>query len=223
MIVSMILSIAILLPTPITSGFQILVPPNIFGQSIIDDANEGNSSVASDTRNNNNSDNNLTDDNLVAISTIIATSNSSAAPSNNTTSNTTETTPPITVNDVINSTYIVSKGDDQDRAERRIVRAIVDRIDDLLHTVIRSNGTIIFTATITNDFIREITIINNNTRFFEEVLPDQLEIAFDRISANGSISQPANSSMLEIHTDVEMMCVANSTTLENCDLSMRIR
>jgi hypothetical protein len=220
MIVSVILSIAIILPTPITSGFQILVPPNVFGQFITDDASEGNSSVTSDTRNiNNSSDNNLTDDNLVAISTIIATSNSSAAPSNNTT----ETTPAITVNDVINSTYIASKGDDQDEAETRIVRAIGDRIDDLLHTVIRSNGTIISTATITNDFIREITIINNITRFFEEVLPAQLEIAFDRISAIGPISQPANSSMLEIHTDVEMMCVANSTALENCDLSMRIR
>jgi hypothetical protein len=215
----MILSVAILLPTTISFGFQTSVPPNAFGQFMIESTSEGNSSAASDIRNNiNNSDNNMTDDNIVAVSTITATSNSSAAPS----SNLTQSNITLTINDVINSTYIASKEVDQDESEKRIVRAIRDRINDLLHTAVSSNATIISNAAITNDFIGEFTIINNNTRFLEEVLPTQLGIALDRIRAIGSISQPANS-MLELHTDIEIMCVAHSTSLENCDVSMRIR
>jgi hypothetical protein len=223
MLMSMILSVGILLPTTIISGFQTSVLSNASGQFMIDSANEGNSSAALDTGNNNTntSDNNMTDDNIVATSTITATSNSSAAPSNDTT----RTSPTITVKDIVNSTYIASKDDDEDSSERRIARAIRDRVNDLLHTVVSTNATIISTATITNDFLREVTIINNNTRLLEEVLPAQLGVALDRIRAIGSISQPVNSvnSMLELHTDIEMMCIANSTSLANCDISMRIR
>jgi hypothetical protein len=219
MVKGMILSVAIFLPTTITSGFQTSVPPNAFGQYMIDSTDEGNSIGASNIRNNNNnSDDNMADDKIVAVSTITATSNSSAAPSRNVS----ETNTTITVNDVINSTYIASNEDDQDDSERRIVRAIRDRINDLLHTVVSSNATIISRANISNDFVGETTIVNNNTRFLEEVLPTQLGIALDRIRAVGSISQTANS-MLELHTDIEITCVANSTSFGNCDISMRIR
>jgi hypothetical protein len=219
MVMGMILSIAIFLSTTITSWFQTSVPPNAFGQYMIDSTYESNSIGASNIRNNNNnSDNNMADDKIVAVSTITATSNSSAAPSRNVS----ETNTTITVNDVINSTYIASNEDDQDDSERRIVRAIRDRINDLLHTVVSSNATIISRANISNDFVGETTIVNNNTRFLEEVLPTQLGIALDRIRAVGSISQTANS-MLELHTDIEIMCVASSTSFGNCDISMRIR
>jgi hypothetical protein len=219
MLLSIILSVAMFLPTNITSGFQTSVA-NASGQFMIDAANEGNTSAALGTEDNatNTSDNNMTDDNIVAISTVTVTTNSSAAPSNTTV----RTSPTITVKDVVNSTYIASKDDDESSSERRIVRAIKDRIDDLLHTVVSTNATIISTATITNDFVREVTIINNTTRLLEEVLPAQLGVALDRIRALGSISQTANST-LELHTDVEMMCIANSTSLANCDVNMRIR
>jgi hypothetical protein len=218
MLLSIILSVAMFVTTNITSGFQTSVA-NASGQFMIDTGNEGYSSAVLDNEDNdtNTGDNNMTDDNIVAISSITATSNSSAAPSNNTV----RASPTITVKDVVNSTYVASKDDDEDSSERRIVRAIRDRINDLLHTVVSTNATIISTATITNDFVREVTIINNNTRLLEEVLPAQLGVALDRIRALGSISQTANS-MLELHTDVEMMCVANSTSLANCDVNMRI-
>jgi peptidoglycan hydrolase CwlO-like protein len=154
----------------------------------------------------------------VAISTVTVTTNSSATASNTTI----RTSPTITVKDVVNSTYIASKDDDESSSERRMVRAIRDRINDLLHTVVSTNATITSTTTITNDFVREVTIINNNTRLLEEVLPAQLGVALDRIRALGSVSQTANST-LELHTDVEMMCIANSTSLANCDVNMRIR
>ena len=220
MLTSMILSIALFLPTIITSGFETSVLPDASGQFIIDAPNAGNTSAAFNTEDNytNSSDNNMTDDNIVAISTITATSNSSATSSNNTA----RTSPTITVKDVVNSTYVASKEGDEGSSERRIVRAIRDRINDLLHTVVSTNATIISTATITDDFVREVTIINNNTRLLEEVLPAQVGVALDRIGALRSISQTANS-MLELHTDTEMMCVANSTSLANCDLTMRIR
>ena len=205
MLVSIILSVAMFVPTNITSGFQTSVA-NASAQFMIDTANEGNSSAALDTEDNDTStsDINMTDDNIVAISTITATSNSSAAPSNNTI----RTSPTITVKDVVNSTYVASKDDDEDSSERRIVRAIRDRINDLLHTVVSTNATIISTATITNDFLNESTTINNYTRLLE-IIPDQVEAALAGIRA---ISQPANP-LLELNTDIETVCIANNTSL----------
>ncbi len=46
----------------------------------------------------------------------------------------TETTPMITVHDIINSTYIAPKDVNEDESERRIGRAIRDRINDISHT-----------------------------------------------------------------------------------------
>jgi hypothetical protein len=220
MVISMILSVAILLPTTVISGFQTSLPPYAFGQFMTDRTNEGNTSSASGIRNNNNSndsDNNITDQNIVAASTTTAINNTSAVPSNNMT----ETFPTITIRDVSNSTYIASKEADQDGSDRRIARAIRDRINDLTHTLVPSNATIISNATLTNDFTREsTTTINNYTRFLE-VLPVQVEIALSAIMATKSLSQPANS-MLELHTDIETMCISNSTSVANCDINIRI-
>ena len=218
MVISMILSVAILLPTTVTSGFQTSLPPYAFGQFMIDRTNEGNTSAASGIRNNtNDSDSNITDQNIVAASTTTAINNTSAIPSNNMT----KTIPAITIRDVSNSTYIASKEADQDGSDRRIARAIRDRINDLTHTLVPSNATIISNATITNDFTREsTTTINNYTRFLE-VLPVQVEIALSAIMATKSLSQPA-SSMLELHSDIETICISNSTSVANCDINIRI-
>jgi hypothetical protein len=218
MVISMILSIAILLPTTVTSGFQTSLPPYAFGQFMTGRTNEGNTSAASGIRNNaNDSDSNITDQNIVAASTTTAINNTSTVPSNNMT----KTIPTITIRDVSNSTYIASKEADQDGSDRRIARAIRDRINDLTHTLVPSNATIISNATLTNDFTREsTTTINNYTRFLE-VLPVQVEIALSAIMATKSLSQPANS-MLELHTDIETMCISNSTSVANCDINIRI-
>ena len=124
----------------------------------------------------------------------------------------------ISVVDVINSTYIVSTETDEDDSERRISRAIRDRINDISHTVVMSNATIISTATITNSFVNESTTLNNYTRLLE-IIPDQVEVALAGIRA---ASQPANP-MIEIHTDIETVCDANNTTLAECNINIRIR
>jgi hypothetical protein len=106
----------------------------------------------------------------------------------------TETIPMITVHDVINSTYIAPKEADENESERRIGRAIRDRVNDIFHTVVMSNATIISTARITNGFLDESATINNYTRLLE-VIPDQVRAALAGIRA---ISQPANP-LLELH------------------------
>jgi hypothetical protein len=178
--------------------------------------------IGYDTTNNNNN-NIMTDDNIVAISTTTGTNDSTATPS----SNMTETIPMITVVDVINSTYSVPKEDDEEESESRIGRAVGDRINDVLHTVVRSNATITTTATVTNDLTNESTTINNNTtRFLEEIVPAQVGIALERIRAREILGQytlqPADP-VLELHTDIETVCVANSTSLADCDIYIRIR
>src|SRR5215218_4116920 len=137
-----------------------------------------------------NNNNNVTDYNIVAISTTTGTNNSSSTPS----SNMTETIPMITVHDVINSTYIAPKEADENESERRIGRAIRDRVNDIFHTVVMSNATIISTARITNGFLDESATINNYTRLLE-VIPDPVRAALAGIRA---ISQPANP-LLELH------------------------
>jgi hypothetical protein len=81
-----------------------------------------------------------------------------------------------------------------------------------------SNATIISTARITNDFVDESTTINNYTRLLE-IIPDQVEAALAGIRA---ISQPANP-LLELHTDIETVCIANNTSLADCSIDIRIR
>ena len=204
-----ILSVALLLPSMPTE-FHVLATPNPFGQqvmvgSIVNDY----SSSASHTINNRMSENNI-----VAISTTTGTIGAMSTSSGNTN----QTTPMISVVDVINSTYIVPTETDEDDSERRISRAIRDRINDISHTVVMSNATIISTATITNSFVNESTTLNNYTRLLE-IIPDQIEVALAGIRA---ASQPANP-MIEIHTDIETACDANNTTLAVCNIKIRIR
>ena len=211
-IMSGLLSVMLLLPT-ITGEFLTLAAPNAFGQQVMFDSFDKDSDDStSDTTNNNN--NIITDYNIVPVSTTIGTNGTSSAPSGNMT----ETIPTITVRDVINSTYIVPRDLDEDESERRIGRAIRDRINDVFHTVVMSNATIISTATITNSFLDESTTINNHTRLLE-IIPDQLEAALAGIRA---MSQPANP-LLELHTDIETVCIANDTSLADCDMNIRFR
>ena len=215
-IISGILSVTLLLPT-ITAEFLTLAAPNAFGQqAVFDNIDKGSSSPALDITGNDNSNNNnnATDYNIVSISTTTGTNNSSSVPS----SNMTETIPMITVHDVINSTYTAPKEVDEGDLERRISRAVRDRINDIFHTVVMSNATIISTARITNDFVDESTTINNYTRLLE-IIPDQVEAALAGIRA---ISQPANP-LLELNTDIETVCIANNTSLANCSIDIRMR
>lgn len=124
----------------------------------------------------------------------------------------------ISAVDVINSTYIVPKEVDDDDSERRISRAIRDRINDISHTVVVRNATITSTATVTNSLVNESITINNYTRLLE-IIPDQVEVAVAGIRA---ASQPANP-MIEIHTDIETVCDASNTTLAECNINIRIR
>jgi hypothetical protein len=209
-IMSGILSVTLILPT-ITGEFLTLAAPNAFGQQVmVDSLDKDSGSSASDTTNNNN----ITDYNIVPISTTTGTNDSNSAPSGNMT----ETIPMITVLDVINSTYIVPRDFDEDESERRIGRAIRDRINDVLHTVVMNNATIISNVTVTYGFVNESTTINNHTRLLE-IIPDQVEVALEVIRA---ISQPANPT-LELHTDIEAVCIANDTSLADCDIKIRIR
>jgi hypothetical protein len=213
-IMSGILSVMLLLPT-ITGEFLTLAAPNAFGQQVMFDSFDKDSGgTASDTTNNNNNNNIITDYSIVPVSTTIGTNGTSSAPSGNMT----QTIPTITVRDVINSTYIVPRDLDEDESERRIGRAIRDRINDVFHTVVMSNATIISTATITNSFLDESTTINNHTRLLE-IIEDQVEAALAGIR---TLSQPANP-LLELHTDIETVCIANDTSLADCNMNIRIR
>ena len=205
-IICRIFSVAILLPT-ITAGFLTLATPNAFGQHFMFD--KENNGAALDLTNTNIADDN---NNIIAISTTTGTANnSSAAPP----SNISKTSPTIIVRDVINSTYFAST---ETGLERRIARGVRDRINDVLHTVVMSNATIISNATITNDFLNQSTTTNNNTRFLE-TLPDQVWVALERMRV---ISQSVNP-MLELHTDIKTVCIANGTSLADCNINIRIR
>src|SRR5919112_795144 len=153
-IISGILSVTLFLPT-ITGEFLTLTPPNAFGQQVMfDNLDKDSGDSALDTANNNNS---MTGYNIVPISTTTSTNDNSAVTSNNTNG----TIPLITVSDVINSTYTIPKQIDEDESERRVSRAVRDRVNDVLHTVVASNATIISTATVTNEFVNESININN--------------------------------------------------------------
>jgi hypothetical protein len=206
-----LLSVMLLLPA-ITGEFLTLAAPNAFGQQgMFDSFDKDSGGSASDRANNNNI---ITDYNIVPVSTTIGTNGTSSAPSGNMT----ETIPTITVLDVINSTYIVPRDLDEDESERRISRAIRDRINDVFHTVVSSNATIISTATITNSFLDESTSTNNHTRLLE-IIEDQVDAALAGIR---TMSQPANP-LLELHTDIETVCIANDTSLADCNMNIRIR
>jgi hypothetical protein len=210
-IISGILSVTLLLPT-ITGEFLTLTAPNAFGQQdMFDNLDKDSGGSALDTTND---DNSMTDYNIVSISTTTGTNDNSAV----TSSNTNGTIPLITVSDIINSTYSTPKQIDEDESERRISRAVRDRINDVLHTVVASNATIIATATVTNAFVNESININNYTRLLE-IIPDQVEVALAGMRAE---SQPADS-LLELHTDIETVCIANDTSLAECNIIIRIR
>jgi hypothetical protein len=215
-IISGILLVTLLLPT-VSADFLILAAPNAFGQqALFDNIDKGSSGPLSDITGNNNSSSStsqVTDYNIVAISTTTSANDSSSVSSGNMT----ETIPMITVHDVINSTYIAPKALDEDESERRISKALRDRINDIAHTLVRSNATIISTATITNGFVDESTTINNHTRLLE-IITDQVEAALAGIR---SMSQPANP-LLELHAGIESVCIANNTSLADCDMNIRI-
>jgi len=204
-----ILSSALLLPSMPTE-FHVLATPNPFGQQVMVDSieNDYNSSASHTITNR------MSENNIVAISTTTGTIGAMTMSSGNTN----QTSPMISVVDIINSTYIVPTETYEDDSERRISRAIRDRINDISHTVVMSNATIISTATITNSFVNESSTINNYTRLLE-IIPDQVEVALAGIRA---ASQPANP-MIEIHTDIEAACDANNTTLAECNIKIRIR
>jgi hypothetical protein len=205
-----ILSLALLLLN-IPTEFHVLATPNPFGQQVMVDsiANDYSSSASHSINNRR-----MPENNIVAISTTTGTIGAMSTSSGNTN----QTTPMISVVDVINSTYIVPTETDGDDSERRISRAIRDRINDISHTVVMSNATIISTVTVTNSFVNESTTLNNYTRLLE-IIPDQIEVALAGIRA---ASQPANP-MIEIHTDIETACEANNTTLAVCNIKIRIR
>lgn len=191
--------------------FHVLVTPNPFGQQMMvgSIANDYSSSASHIINNR------MSENNIVAISTTTGTNSGAISASSG---NTNQTTPMISVVDVINSTYIVSKDTDEVDSERRISRAFRDRINDIAHTVVMTNATIISTATITNSFVDESITINNYTRLLE-IIPDQVEVALTTIRG---ASQPANP-LIEIHTDIETACGANNTTLAACNIKIRIR
>jgi hypothetical protein len=205
-----ILSFALLLPS-MPSEFQALATPNPFGQQVMfGSIVKYDSNFASHTTNNR-----MSDSNIVAISTTTDTNSSamSTPPGN-----TNQITPMISVVDVINSTYIVPIEADEDESERRISRAIRDRINDIAHTVVMGNATIISTATVTNSFVNESTTINNFTRLLE-IIPDQVELALEGIRATSQSANPT----IEIQTDIETICAANNVTLAECNINIRIR
>ena len=209
-IITGILSVALFLAS-IPTESQAFATLNPFGQqtmvgSIVKDY----SSSASHTINHRMSDNNI-----VAISTTTGANGGAMSTSSG---NTNQTVPMISVVDVMNSTFIVPRETDEDDSERRISRAIRDRVNDISHTVVASNATIISTATITNSFVNESTTINNFTRLLE-IIPDQVEVVLAGIRA---ASQPGNP-VIEIHTDIETVCNANDTTLAECNINIRIR
>jgi hypothetical protein len=208
-IMSTMLSVTLLLST-IPAGFMTLAAPNAFGQIMFDNNDKNKEDSTLGTTNNNSI---MRDYNIVAIGTTTGTNESSVA----TSSNRNQIIPRLTVVDVINSTYITPQELDESESERRISRAIRDRINDVVHTVVMSNATIISTATITNGFLDESTTINNYTRLLE-IIPDQVEVAFAGIRATSQAANPT----IEIHTDMEMTCNANNTTLADCNINIRI-
>jgi hypothetical protein len=213
-IISGMLSVTLLL-TITMAEFMTLAAPNAFGQqAVFDNIDKGNRGLALDRTENNHS-NNVTDHGIVAISTITGTNNnSSSVPS----SNLTKTIPVITVHDVMNSTYSASKEVDENGSEKRIGRAIRDRVNDIFHTIVMNNATIFSTGKITNGFLNESITINNYTRLLE-VIPEQVRAAWAGI---GSTSQSANP-LLELHTDIETICIANNTSLADCNINIKIR
>jgi len=207
--ITTILSFTLILST-ISAEFVTLTPRNVFGQSLIFNKFDAERSGSPGM---NLSKNRMTDDNIVEISTTTNTNTSSLAPS----SNLTGTTPKVTVIDAINSTYAALKGLDEDESERRIARGLRDRVNDILHTIVASNATVITAATITNDFANETTTTNNGTRLLE-VIPDQVHTAFERIKA---LSQPTNP-LLELHSDIHTICISNDISLADCNVNVRI-
>jgi len=204
--VSGILLIALVLPT-MTTAFLNLAPPDAFGQQeVFDSVDKGSGLSAWSTISNYNSGYNI-------IPVSISDNDSKTMPL----VNMNQTIPLISVVDEINSTYVVPEEVNENESERRISRAIRDRINDILHTIIMNNATITSTITITNSFVNESTTINNHTRLLE-VIPDQVEVA---LAAIRGMSQPTNA-VLELHTGIDAMCSANNATYAECNMDIRI-
>ncbi len=209
-IMSGIVLIALILPT-MTTDFLTLPTPNAFGQQVVPNTiNKGGDSFASNTASNKS----ITDYNLVTASTVIGTNDNNTVPI----ASMNQTIPKISVLDMINSTYIAASNElDEDESDRRIIRAIRDRINDILHTVVMSNATIISTISITNSFVNSSTTINNQTRLLEAI-SDQVEAALAGIRAKAQAASPS----IEIHTDIDAVCKADDTALADCNMNIRI-
>lgn len=155
----------------------------------------------------------ITDYNIGHISTTSGFSDAIATPSRNTT----QAIPAISVVDLVNSTFTAPKTIDEEDSDRRIGRAIRDRVNDIAHTMLRSNATIISDATITNSYHNESTNTNNFTRFLE-IIPDNVSGALEEIREISPPSQPD----IEIHSDIEISCIPSSESLGECDINVRI-
>jgi hypothetical protein len=155
----------------------------------------------------------ITDYNIGHISTTSGFRDGIATPS----SNTTQAISTILAVDLVNSTYIAPKTIDEGDSDRRIGRAIRDRVNDIAHTMVRSNATIISNATITNSYHNESATTNNYTRFLE-IIPDNVSVALEEIRRISPPSQPD----IEIHSDIEISCIPNNDSLGECDINLRI-
>lgn len=206
-----ILSVTLFVPI-ISADFLTFALPSASGQDVIFDGIHKGSRDGSETDTTSNKI--MTNDNIVPISTTAGNNNSSSTPS----STMNQTAPRITVVDVINSTYMAPTAVDEDDSERTISRAIRDRINDVVHTVVMGNATIISNATITNAFTNESTTINNQTRLLE-IIPDHVEVALAGIRARSQ----ASNALVELHTDIETTCLANNTSLADCEINIKIR
>jgi hypothetical protein len=127
------------------------------------------------------------------------------------------TAPKITIQDTINSTYAISDPKSEE-SEKAIIKAVKDRLIDLVHTVAARNATITSSGTITNDSLKESITVNNNYTRIIEVLTDQLEMVLGRTN---NASQASN--VTQIHTETKMTCISNGTAQANCDIAMKIR
>ncbi len=158
------------------------------------------------------SDYNLADFNIIIPVSTSANDNIAVS-----LANMNQTIPQLSVADVINSTYTVPKGVNENESERRISRAIRDRINYILHTIVMNNATIISTTTTTNSFVNGSTTINNHTRLLE-VIPDEVEVA---LAVTRAISEPTNY-VLVLHTEIDAECGANNTTHAESNMNIRI-
>ena len=122
----------------------------------------------------------------------------------------------ITIHDKLNSTYTLSK--DDPNATRILIRAIRDRVTDLVHTVALNNATITLAdAKITNGLTKETIILNNNlTSIRDSVRRLANNVLDDMTSTTGSSTVKHN-----VGTDTTCMNKIDRTSA-NCSIHIII-